>query len=405
MSQPERMAPPASGGRWFGGIFLDDDLELTAAEVSLIPWATHIGQQPGPPVQERSCRMGGRQCELCGGTYFSSRRVPACSGGQQCPRAFGHEWGSVAWIDGRWVPVALLEEIVLRWNSARAPPVSSGAGGAGCEAALSALQQLLDTPLPDEPRFGAGKSAPPRPPILHYAAEIAVLARQSGRAAATPPPPPEASMPMGASVLMPPLPRPPPADIGRPGSSAARGPYSGAGPRPLPATAHDSRFWAEPPPAPAQQAEVSAAQPALGITAHLAPPCFSWSLAAGAATGGPWLTSPRPEGDEGVEGEDEAWRRTRAADHPRHAGHGTHAMEPTGETCDEEPRLPALGLREADGVRGEQGGRPLEPSDSEDSVVFGGMWSAEATVAPTSSDNADTEMQIQPGGGRPGWVP
>ena len=156
MSRPEGVAPPASGGRWFGRVFLDEDLVLTAAEVSLIPWAAHIGRRPGPPVLQdrghgRRSQVGGRRCELCGGTYFSDRRVPPCSGGQQCPQAFGHRRGSVAWIDGRWVALDLLEEIVRRRNTGRTPSASSRAGGAGEVAAGTGQQQPPGTPLPDEP--------------------------------------------------------------------------------------------------------------------------------------------------------------------------------------------------------------------------------------------------------------
>ena len=131
--------------------------------------------------------MGGRQCALCGGAFFSSRHVPPCSGGQQCPRAFGHRRGSVTWIDGRWVAVDLFEEI-LRWrNTGRRLSASSQAGDVGGEVIRAAMQRFLDTPLPDEPSFAAEEPTP-RPPIRGVVQE-ALLAKQSRRAGGPPKPP------------------------------------------------------------------------------------------------------------------------------------------------------------------------------------------------------------------------
>ena len=57
----------------------------------------------------------------------------------------------------------------------------------------------------------------------------------------------------------------------------------------------------------------------------------------GGRGGGPRQVSLCPGDDGSDDSVDEAWWRAEAADHPRHAGHGTHVMPPTGETSDEEP--------------------------------------------------------------------
>ena len=342
MARPEGMAPPA------GPTFMDEDLVLTAAEVFLIPWAAHIGQQPAPPVRDLRSRMGGRQCELCGGTYFSSRRVPPCSGGQQCPRAFGHRRGSVRWIDGRWVAVDLFEEILRRRGTGRTVSASSCAGNAEGDAARAAPPQAVLAPLPEEP-VAVEKPAPPRPPIRGTVQEALSARRVAIRAAGPPKAPPPMPSPGETASLPKPPPvltwwsRPPPADACRSGSSGGSGPYSRAGFKPPPAMAQDPRLRAKSPPTPAQFAAYEKAQVALAGAAHLAPPCASLSHAARPATGGDWILPPFPSPRE------EAFRR--------------------------------------------QEDTVLAPSESDDSVVLGGTWSvADATEATLDPDEG-TEVQ------------
>ena len=230
-------------------------------------WAATWASGPEKP-------RGGRQCELCGGAYFSGRREPLCSGGQECPRAFGHGRGSVAWIDGRWVAVELLEEIGRQRRSAYCPPASTRAGKASGETARAGPLPLLDAPLLGEPEVGAGG---PGSPLSSVRSEVvdALAGQQPGRAAGAPKPPPP-NPPMldaGGLPMAPPL-LPPPSGTIQPGSSGTSGTWSGAGPGPCLTTGRDLG-WATSPPTPMQLAEYAAAQSALAATAHLPPPCTS----------------------------------------------------------------------------------------------------------------------------------
>ena len=206
--------------------------------------------------------MGGRRCDLCGGTYFSSRCIPACAAGQQCPRAFGHKRGDVVWIDGRRVAVDLLEEILRRRNTAHSLSASSLVGDAGGETVRAALQQLLETPLPDEPS-GAGDeptagaaesrgSFPARSPILGDAGLRSTLPQKA-----------------------------PPPYSGRGGSSGISGPYTCSGFKPPSrigggcadtkaagaALPQDPRLLVKPPPTRAQYAAYEEAQRFISDTA------------------------------------------------------------------------------------------------------------------------------------------